>query len=401
MKNTKIALSKLSLETANFANPRREAQGIPELALSIAKRGLMVPLQVRRDSDAYAVVDGGRRFRALSYIRDAKARARELKQLTKDEHTEATEAELEIVNDVIKLDLFGRSKDWRVPVLEGDPIVDGDETGDVLVEALVGNVARDELSSAELGRALAYLIDERKLLTGKQASQVLARSMAWVSRAKNGWNALSERGKAAWLNGVWTDQDVETVQSLPADLRSAHEDLVAEAREAALEAVEAGEDSRDATAKARARIKRAYDKAKNPGKADKASKEVKGPSRNTLGVIVQRVRALGDLPDEAELFISTLQWVLGDIGEGDLPDEVLAIIASGDDKANEEAAAAKAALAKAKAPKDAIAEAKEEARNEAAGNRSKPEPESEPKPKPVAKAKRRRRGKRQAAQKAA
>jgi hypothetical protein len=383
MKNTKIPLSKLALETANFANPRREAHGVPELALSIAMRGLMVPLQVRRDTDAFAVVDGGRRFRALCYIRDAKARAAELKALTKDEHTAETEAETEIVNEILKLDLFGKTRDWRVPVLEGDPLVDGDN-GQAMVEALINNVARNELSSSELGRALAYLIDERKLLTGKQAAAVLAKSMAWVSRAKNGWQALSDRGKAAWLNGLWTDQDVESIQNLPEPDRAAQEEIVSEAREAAAEAIANGADPREASGKALRRIKRAAAKVKGTDKPKDSENESKGPSKAALGLIVQRLQALGDLPDEAELFVTTLQYVLGDIGEGDLPEEILAILAAADDKAREdEQTAAKAALAKA------LKESKPKtAKPEPMPKAAKPEPMPEPMP---AKAKRRRR----------
>ena len=49
----------------NPNNPRKEWEGIDELALSIARFGLWVPLTVVEDGDAFRLLDGERRLRAL------------------------------------------------------------------------------------------------------------------------------------------------------------------------------------------------------------------------------------------------------------------------------------------------------------------------------------------------
>ena len=65
MKITKLELSKIKVDKNQ---PRKDFKDIENLASSILKEGLLEPLKVRKEKDDYIVVDGERRFKALSLL---------------------------------------------------------------------------------------------------------------------------------------------------------------------------------------------------------------------------------------------------------------------------------------------------------------------------------------------
>lgn len=346
MKTVEIALDQLALETPNFRNPRSAVGDIPDLALSIASRGLLYPLLVAKDGDVYAIIEGGRRFRALTYLANAAARLTELpawepvgNEKEPSAKTQPEQREHWFCKQICELNYFGGKKPSAACILHA---VDND--GRSLVEALVGNVARNALSSAEIGRALHELIEERNVLNGKQAAAALGKSMAWVSRAKNGWQALSEAGQSRWLQGHLTDADVESVQSLKTSAhRKRHEKEVCKARDAEQRAIGDGKDERTSASVANAAIKTSYERlrqqsGKGKGGAGKAgtspATSAEQTPRGTTLALKEQHRIYDDLvllPEPADYVQGVRDGIavaLGILGEYDLAEEYTEALAT-------------------------------------------------------------------------
>ncbi len=177
---TTLAFKALTMEGADFANPRVHIDGkaITELAGSIKQHGLLYPLCVWKTKDEkgaslYVVVDGGRRFRAIG-------------QLVKDRKA-------------------GDLKD-KVPVR----YIVAKDLKEARISALVGNIQRVELTSYEVAKEMLALKEDEGMEQKAIAAQ-LKKSPTWVSRQLSAMRKSTDLVRKAWKQGRIAD---DTVQDL-------------------------------------------------------------------------------------------------------------------------------------------------------------------------------------------
>ena len=197
---TTMPFSKLHLADKGFANPRTSSglddEGLRELALHIARHGLLTPLLVRSDG---LVLGGQRRYRALEmlfvYVGDG---PEEFEGRLGDEVDEWP---------AIENMSMGLQEAIPVRVVE-DHIVDLDEDG----IALADNILREGLSSYELASAVGRLTDQG--VVSSEVARRLGKSRSWVSRKLNAWRGAGDTLKAMWMAGKLTDDQVFHLASL-------------------------------------------------------------------------------------------------------------------------------------------------------------------------------------------
>jgi ParB/RepB/Spo0J family partition protein len=171
----------LKLEGADFANPRVhiDSRSIGELADSIAKRGLMYPLQVWRTKEkgkmVNVVVDGGRRLRAIAKL-VAEKRAN------------------------------GLDKGVEVRIIEAKSLEEA------RIVALTGNIQRVDLKSYEIAKEMAALKEAG--LTGKEIAEKVGKSPAWVSKQLKAFDKCTDWVKKEWKSGKLPDDDVFNLSKL-------------------------------------------------------------------------------------------------------------------------------------------------------------------------------------------
>lgn len=175
-------LNALALEEEGFfANPREfiNQKLIRELADSIEAHGLHYALRgIERADGKVVVVDGGRRLRAIRLLVEEK-RAN------------------------------GLADKVPVTIIEGKLDADG-----ARVQALIGNLQREELSSYEVAKELCALKDAG--LSQSDIAKRLNKSQSWVSRHLSSFTKSAPAVHKAWAAGKLPDDDVQSLSKLPA-----------------------------------------------------------------------------------------------------------------------------------------------------------------------------------------
>jgi ParB/RepB/Spo0J family partition protein len=181
---TTIAYKELTLEGADFLNPRIHIDGkaIKELAESIQQHGLLYSLCVWKTKNEAGdalnvVVDGGRRLRAIG--------------------------------ELVKSKKAGDLKD-KVPVR----FVLAKSLKEARISALVGNIQRVELTSFEVAQEMLALKEEEGMEQKAIAAQ-LKKSPTWVSRQLKAMRSSTDLVKKAWRQGKISDDTVQDLCKLP------------------------------------------------------------------------------------------------------------------------------------------------------------------------------------------
>lgn len=138
----------IDLLVPDTEQPRRTLYRAHELAESIARHGLLQPILVTPHGNKYLIVAGGRRFKALSILRD-------------QERLESTD----------------------IPCC-----VTSGGASELLQQALVENVVRDDLPLWETGKSLEILAQTG--MTLREIALSISRSVGYVGNAMLAWRGL-------------------------------------------------------------------------------------------------------------------------------------------------------------------------------------------------------------------
>jgi ParB/RepB/Spo0J family partition protein len=284
---TTLAFKSLSMEGADFANPRVHIDGkaLKELAGSIQQHGLLYPLCVWKTKNdkgesLHVVVDGGRRFRAIG-------------QLVKDKKAGALKE--------------------KVPVR----FIVAKTLQEARISALVGNIQRVELTSFEVAKEMLALKEDEGMEQKAIAAQ-LKKSPTWVSRQLKSMRKSTDFVKKAWKTGKISD---DTVQ----DLCKLDEAEQNKRLQSILDHLENGKDAngkttRDAKATARAEAKGETDKKPSEPKEIKPAK----PSSDKLDRYIEVCSKSKKKDRYLQGMLHAFKFMNGDLGPGEFDKEWLA-----------------------------------------------------------------------------
>jgi ParB/RepB/Spo0J family partition protein len=286
---TTIAFKELTMEGADFANPRVhiDAKAVTELAGSIQQHGLLYPLCVWKTKNEEGaalnvVVDGGRRFRAIGQL--------------------------------VKSKKAGTLKD-KVPVR----YILAKTLKDARVSALVGNIQRVELTSYEVAKEmLALKVDEG--MEQKAIAAQLKKSPTWVSRQLGAMRKSTDLVKKAWKQGKISDDTVQDLCKLPPDEQNKRLQSI-------LDHLENGKDSngkttRDAKTAARAEAK-GSDGDDEKSSEPKVIKPAK-PSSDKLERYIEVCEKSKKKDRYVQGMLHAFKFMNGDLGPGEFDKEWLA-----------------------------------------------------------------------------
>ena len=282
---TTIAFKELTMEGADFANPRVhiDAKAVTELAGSIQQHGLLYPLCVWKTKNdkgtaLNVVVDGGRRFRAIGQL--------------------------------VKSKKAGTLKD-KVPVR----FILAKTLKDARISALVGNIQRVELTSYEVAKEmLALKVDEG--MEQKAIAAQLKKSPTWVSRQLSAMRKSTDFVKKAWKTGKISDDTVQDLCKLPEAEQNKRLQSILDHLENGKDAN--GKTTRDAKATARA-------EAKGDDKKSSEPKELKPakPSSDKLDRYIEVCSKSKKKERYLQGMLHAFKFMNGDLGPGEFDKEWL------------------------------------------------------------------------------
>lgn len=275
MKLEHVSLDKLTLEEADFfSNPREfiNKKSIRELADSIEEHGLQYALRgIKRDDGTIIVVDGGRRLRAIQL-------------LAKEKRANGLTSKVPITYVPGKVDAQGAR-----------------------IEALIGNLQREELSSYEVAKELHALKEAG--LSQTDIAKKLNKSQSWVSRHLGAYLKAAPDVHKAWKMGKLPDDDIQTLAKLPVTEQVKRLDKMMEHRAVA----DTAKPGKRRAAKAAARA------------AAKGTTPATPKAMRPDGKLLQRMRDLTGEASTSKKYILGLhhafRFILGEIGPNDFDKE--------------------------------------------------------------------------------
>jgi ParB-like chromosome segregation protein Spo0J len=187
----------LKLTSEDFQNPRilnrsgLSKKDLRELALDIARRGLLYPLLVDADG---LIIGGQRRYLAIGLI------------LTEEGC---------LLGHVDEHDAYALAARCREFQRDGIPVrrIEGDL--DAAATALADNLHRADLSSFEVAERLAAFNSDEGGPTGAELARRIGKSKTYVSRMLKAWRGASPALKRAWSAGTIAYDTVKQIAELP------------------------------------------------------------------------------------------------------------------------------------------------------------------------------------------
>jgi ParB-like chromosome segregation protein Spo0J len=210
IETTTMPFAQLRLSDPAFTNPRTttglEPAAIAELAIHIARNGLLVPLLVRADGLIFA---GQRRYLAIDLLHrwTVKLAADAAFNLPR-KLFDALLAGIEHEDDDLDKIADRSIELWVVPVR----ILFGDNIGDL---AIAENLQRSDLSSYEVAAAITALHERGS--SGVELARALGKSTAYVSRKLSAFRDACAEVKEEWRTGRITEERVHALVALPPD----------------------------------------------------------------------------------------------------------------------------------------------------------------------------------------
>lgn len=165
---------------------------IRELALDIARRGLLYPLLVTADG---LILGGQRRYLAISLI-----------WCWEKEFADLDPDGLEAASLDMRKAFYQRA---------GIPVRYVEDDADIETTALADNMQRAELSSYEIAERLAGLAEAGR--TQAELARQVGKSRTYVSRALKAWAGAGPELKGAWATGLLSYDAVKELADLDHD----------------------------------------------------------------------------------------------------------------------------------------------------------------------------------------
>ena len=204
-----LATLRLADADSGFENPRQysglEDEKVRELAINIYQRWLLNPLLVTEDG---LVIGGGRRFRALSLLRDWIERDEAPAETSNAESQFGPPAFVLRISDLILnvpvRVIAGYNSRHTIARAPGHDPIEG--------IALADNLHREDLSTYEVACKLAALHEAGA--TGVELARLIGKGPPYVSRKLSTWRRACPELRAAWRDGM-TEEAVIALCELP------------------------------------------------------------------------------------------------------------------------------------------------------------------------------------------